>query len=128
YENKMPASTIDGIRSAIAEQETTATALAHDFYTRIRQEDSEIGAFLTLSEERALAQAGRIDALAAEGKPLPPLAGVAVAIKDVMVTKGVRTTAGSKILDNFIPPYDCTAVARLEAAGAVVLGKLNCDE
>src|ERR1700723_1359798 len=66
--------------------------------------------------------------MAAEGKPLPPLAGVPIAIKDVMVTNGVRTTAGSKILDNFIPPYDCTAVARLEAAGAVILGKLNCDE
>jgi len=124
----MPASTIDGIRNTIAERQTTATALAHDFYTRIRQEDPEIGAFLTLCEERALAQAARIDALAAEGKPLPPLAGVPVAIKDVMVTSGVRTTAGSKILDNFIPPYDCTAVARLEVAGAVILGKLNCDE
>ena len=110
------------------ERQTTATALAQDFYARIRQEDPEIGAFLTLSEERALAQAVRIDAMAAEGKPLPPLAGVPVAIKDVMVTRGVRTTAGSKILENFIPPYDCTAVARLEAAGAVILGKLNCDE
>src|ERR1017187_9593523 len=124
----MPTSTIDDIRSAITERQTTATALAHDFYTRIRKEDSEIGAFLTLCEERALAQAGRIDRMAAEGKPLPPLAGVPVAIKDVMVTRGVRTTAGSKILDNFVPPYDCTAVARLEAAGAVILGKLNCDE
>src|SRR5580658_718151 len=124
----MPASTIDDIRSAIAERRMTATALAHDFYIRIRREDPEIGAFLTLCEERALAQAARIDAQAAEGKPLPPLAGVPVAIKDVMVTSGVRTTAGSKILDNFIPPYDCTAVARLEAAGAVILGKLNCDE
>src|SRR5258708_10047727 len=120
--------TIDEIRSAVAEGNKTATALAGDFYTRIRKEDPEIGAFLTLCEERALAQAGRIDTMAAEGKPLPPLAGVPVAIKDVMVTKGVRTTAGSKILDNFIPPHDCTAVARLEAAGAVILGKLNCDE
>jgi aspartyl-tRNA(Asn)/glutamyl-tRNA(Gln) amidotransferase subunit A len=120
--------TIDDVRSAIAEGQTTATALAGDFYGRIRQEDPEIGAFLTLCEERALMQAGRIDQMAAEGQPLPPLAGVPVAIKDVMVTNGVRTTAGSKILDNFIPPYDCTAVARLEAAGAVILGKLNCDE
>src|SRR5260221_4790595 len=124
----MSALLIDDLRSAVAEVGKTATSLAGDFYTRIRQEDLEIGAFLTLCEERALAQAGRIDAMAAEGKPLPPLAGVPVAIKDVMVTKGVRTTAGSKILDNFIPPYDCTAVARLEAAGAVILGKLNCDE
>ncbi|MFZ0815353.1 MAG: Asp-tRNA(Asn)/Glu-tRNA(Gln) amidotransferase subunit GatA, partial [Candidatus Sulfotelmatobacter sp.] len=66
--------------------------------------------------------------MAAEGKPLPPLAGVPVAIKDVMSTRGVRTTAGSKILGNYIPPYDCTAIARMEAAGAVVLGKTNCDE
>src|SRR5712664_3587942 len=120
--------TIDEIRGAIIEDRTTATALATEFYDRIRKEDSEIGAFLTLCEERALKQAGLIDQMAAEGQPLPPLAGVPVAIKDVMVTRGVRTTAGSKILDNFIPPYDCTAVARLEAAGAVILGKLNCDE
>src|ERR1700723_75413 len=124
----MAAKTIDDIRGAIAERQTTATAAAGDFYSRIKKEDPEIGAFLTLCEERALAQAGRIDAMAAEGKDLPPLAGVPVAIKDVMVTNGVRTTAGSKILDNFIPPYDCTAVARLEGAGAVILGKLNCDE
>ena len=119
--------TIDSARNAIAERQTTARALAEDFYTRIRQEDPEIGAFLTLSEDRAFAQAERIDKMAAEGKSLPPLAGVPVAIKDVMVTRGVRSTAGSKILENFVPPYDCTAVARMEAAGAVVLGKLNCD-
>ncbi|MGA2356270.1 MAG: amidase, partial [Terriglobales bacterium] len=124
----MAATTIDDIRAAIAERKTTASALANDFYSRIKREDPEIGAFLTLCEDRALAQAGRMDAMAAAGKPLPPLAGVPVAIKDVMVTSGVRTTAGSKILGNFIPPYDCTAVARLEAAGAVILGKLNCDE
>src|SRR6202142_3526397 len=111
--------TIDNIRSEIAERRISATALTRDFYSRIQKEDPEIGAFLTLCEERALMQAGRIDTMAAEGKPLPPLAGVPVAIKDVMVTRGVRTTAGSRILDNFIPPYDCTAVFRLEAAGAV---------
>jgi aspartyl-tRNA(Asn)/glutamyl-tRNA(Gln) amidotransferase subunit A len=120
--------TIDAIRAAIAERKTTAAATASEFYARIKKEDPSIGAFLTLSEERAQAQAERIDKMAAEGSPLPPLAGVPIAIKDVMVTRDVRTTAGSKILENFIPPYDCTAVARLEAAGAVVLGKLNCDE
>src|SRR5260370_7397330 len=66
--------------------------------------------------------------MAAEGKPLPALGGVPVGIKDVMVTRGVRTTAGSKILASYIPSYDCTAVARMEAAGAVLLGKMNCDE
>ncbi|MGA9528936.1 MAG: Asp-tRNA(Asn)/Glu-tRNA(Gln) amidotransferase subunit GatA [Terriglobales bacterium] len=120
--------TIDGIRSSIAERRTTAAALTAEFYARIKKDDAEIGAFLTLSEDRAQAQAERIDSLAAAGKTLPTLAGVPVAIKDVMVTRGVRTTAGSKILDNFVPPYDCTAVARLEASGAIVLGKLNCDE
>ena len=120
--------TIDAVRDAIIEERTTATALVGEYYERIRREDPEIGAFLTLCEERALAQAGQIDQMAAEGIPLPPLAGVPVAIKDVMVTAGVRTTAGSKILETFIPPCDCTAVARLEAAGAVILGKLNCDE
>jgi len=119
---------IESVRKAVAEGRTTAVGLAEEFYARIKKEDAEIGAFLTLCEDRAIAQAERIDKLAAEGKPLPPLAGVPVAIKDVMVTRGVRTTAASKILGNFIPPYDCTAVARLEAAGAVVLGKLNCDE
>jgi aspartyl-tRNA(Asn)/glutamyl-tRNA(Gln) amidotransferase subunit A len=120
--------TIESALSAIAGRQITATALAGEFYARIKKEDAEIGAFLTLSEERAFAQAERIDEMVADGKPLPPLAGVPIAIKDVMVTRGVRTTAGSKILENFVPPYDCTAVARLEAAGAVVLGKLNCDE
>jgi aspartyl-tRNA(Asn)/glutamyl-tRNA(Gln) amidotransferase subunit A len=120
--------TIDGVRSAVAEGRTTAAALAEAFYTRIKQEDPEVGAFLTLSKERAVAKAAEIDKLAAKGHPLPPLAGVPVAIKDVMVTRDVRTTAGSKILEKFVPPYDCTAVARMEAAGAVILGKLNCDE
>src|SRR5258705_12618199 len=120
--------TIDSVRSALAERRTTATALADEFYTKIKQEDPEIGAFLTLSKERAHAKAAEIDKLAEAGNPLPPLAGVPVAIKDVMVTRDVRTTAGSKILEKFVPPYDCTAVARMEAAGAMVLGKLNCDE
>jgi aspartyl-tRNA(Asn)/glutamyl-tRNA(Gln) amidotransferase subunit A len=120
--------TIDAARAAIQELRTTATALAEDFYQRIEKQDPLIGAYLTLSKERALAKASAIDALAEKGEKLPPLGGVPVAIKDVMVTRGVRTTAGSKILGNYIPPYDCTAVARMEAAGAVVLGKLNCDE
>jgi aspartyl-tRNA(Asn)/glutamyl-tRNA(Gln) amidotransferase subunit A len=119
---------IDAVRSAIMEERTTAAGLASEFYGRIKERDPAIGAFLTLCEERAMKQAQLIDQMAAEGQPLPPLAGVPIAIKDVMVTSGVRTTAGSKILENFIPPYDCTAVARLEAAGAVILGKLNCDE
>jgi len=120
--------TIEAARSAVQERKTTALALAEAHYARIQKEDGQIGAFLTLSKERALEQADRIDRMTAEGKPLPPLGGVPVGIKDVMSTRGVRTTAGSKILESYIPPYDCTAVARMEAAGAVILGKMNCDE
>jgi aspartyl-tRNA(Asn)/glutamyl-tRNA(Gln) amidotransferase subunit A len=120
--------TIDAARSAVAERKTSALALAEAFYAKIEADDEKIGAYLLLSKERALEKAAAIDHLAQSGSALPPLAGVPVGIKDVMVTKSVRTTAGSKILGNYIPPYDCTAVARLEAAGALVLGKLNCDE
>ena len=120
--------TIDTARSAVAERKTSAVSLAQSFYAKIESDDPKIGAFLTLSKERAMAKAAQMDELAARGEKLPPLGGVPVGIKDVMVTKGICTTAGSKILGNYIPPYDCTAVARLEAGGAVVLGKLNCDE
>jgi len=120
--------TIDSACAAIQQRQITATSLAQSFYTKIEKDDPQIGAYLTLSKDRALAKAAEIDALATKGANLPPLAGVPIAIKDVMVTRGVRTTAGSKIIGNYIPPYDSTAVARLEAAGAVVLGKLNCDE
>jgi aspartyl-tRNA(Asn)/glutamyl-tRNA(Gln) amidotransferase subunit A len=120
--------TIESARSAVQERRTTAAALVEQYYAKIEKHDPAIGAYLTLCKDRALAKAAEIDALAAKGEPLPPLGGVPVAIKDVMVTRGVRSTAGSKILGNYIPPYDCTAVARLEAAGAVVLGKVNCDE
>jgi aspartyl-tRNA(Asn)/glutamyl-tRNA(Gln) amidotransferase subunit A len=124
----MPLRTIDDVRSAIAEKKTTATAAAQAFYASIEKDDPQIGAFLTLCKDRALAKAAEIDRIAQNGNPLPPVAGVPVAVKDVMSTRGVRTTAGSKILERYVPPYDCTAVARLEAAGAVVLGKTNCDE
>src|SRR3954467_11203536 len=120
--------TIDSARSAVAERKTSALALAEAFYAKIKSDDPKIGAYVILSHERGLEKAAAIDQLLKKGAELPPLAGVPVGIKDVMVTRGVRTTAGSKILGNYIPPYDCTAVARLEAAGAVVLGKLNCDE
>jgi aspartyl-tRNA(Asn)/glutamyl-tRNA(Gln) amidotransferase subunit A len=120
--------TIDSARAAIQERQTTATALAEAFLKKIEAEDPKVGAYLSTCRERALAKASAVDAMAGRGDPLPPLAGVPVGIKDVLLTKGLRTTAGSKILENFIAPYDCTAVARLEQAGAVVVGKMNCDE
>ena len=120
--------TVESTRTAIREKQFTASRLVDEFYKKIAAEDPEIQAYLAICEERALQQARHIDDLAGRGEPLPPLAGVPVAIKDVMVTQGVRSTAGSHILESFVPPYTCTAVARLEAAGAIVLGKTNCDE
>jgi aspartyl-tRNA(Asn)/glutamyl-tRNA(Gln) amidotransferase subunit A len=120
--------TIDTARESIANKQISARELADEFYRRIDARNPELNAFLTLCHERAYGQAERIDALLAARKPLPPLAGVPIAIKDVISTKGVRTTCGSKILENYTPPYDATAVGRLEAAGAVILGKTNCDE
>src|SRR5262245_2398384 len=96
--------TVASTTSAIAARTVTATQLANDFYKKIEAEDGDVHAYLTLSKERALAQAAKIDALAGKGDPLPALAGVPIAVKDVMVTRGVRSTAGSKILGNYIPP------------------------
>jgi aspartyl-tRNA(Asn)/glutamyl-tRNA(Gln) amidotransferase subunit A len=120
--------TIDAARTAIQEREITATALAEAFLNKINDDDPKIGAYLLTCRERALEHAARMDAIADRGDPLPVLGGVPLGIKDVMITQGIRTTAGSKILQNFVPPYTCTAVSRLESAGAVVLGKMNCDE
>src|SRR6202040_162399 len=120
--------TIERVREALASKKISARELSADYYKRIAARNPELNAYLTLSKDRAFAQADRIDALVRAGKPLPALAGVPMAIKDVISTRGVRTTCGSKILENYIPPYDATAVERLEAAGAVILGKTNCDE
>jgi len=120
--------TVDSARTAVLEKQTTATALVDAFYAKIEAEDPQIGAFLTLSKDRAYAQAAKVDLLADKGNALPPLAGVPIAVKDVFTTTNVRTTAASKILENFIAPYDATVVARLEEAGAIILGKTNCDE
>jgi aspartyl-tRNA(Asn)/glutamyl-tRNA(Gln) amidotransferase subunit A len=120
--------TIDEIRAALAAKKTSARELAKEHFGRIERENPKLNAFLTLCPARAYAQADKIDAMVARGAELPPLAGVPVAIKDVISTRGVTTTCGSKILEHYVPPYDATAVVRLEAAGAVVLGKTNCDE
>ena len=119
---------VEAVREALKAKKLSARELAADYYKRIDARNRELNAYLTLSQDRAYAQADRVDALVAAGKSLPPLAGVPIAVKDVISTCGVRTTCGSKILEHYIPPYDATAVERLEAAGAVILGKTNCDE
>src|SRR5277367_1497392 len=120
--------TISSAREAVANKKISARELAAEHYKRIAAKNTQLNAYLTLSEERAYAQADKVDAMVAAGKPLPALGGVPIAVKDVISTRGVRTTCGSKILENYIPPYDATAVTRLEEAGAVIVGKTNCDE
>jgi len=120
--------TIPAVRAALDARKVSARELVKDFYGRIEQCNRELNLFLALSPERAYAQADRIDAAIAAGDALPLLAGVPVAIKDVISTRGIPTTCGSRILEGYRPPYDATAVTRLEHAGAIVLGKTNCDE
>jgi aspartyl-tRNA(Asn)/glutamyl-tRNA(Gln) amidotransferase subunit A len=120
--------TLAELRAGVVEGHVKASELAARYYDRIAEINPQLNIYLSLTKERALEQAARIDAAAAKGDPLGPLAGIPVGIKDVLVVRGTPATAGSKILKNYRPPYDATAAGRLEAAGAVLLGKLNCDE
>src|SRR5271156_2462966 len=119
---------ISEVVDAVRHAKPSATELAELCLAEIEAQNPAINAYLTLSRERALTNAAAIDRLAAQGRPLPPLAGDPVGIKDVLVMKGSPATAGSRILEGYRPPYDATVVERLEAAGAVLVGKLNCDE
>ena len=112
------------IRDAMAAKQISAVEVCRASLDRITAVDGSLGAFLTVGAERALERAKRID----EGKHPGPLAGVPVALKDNISTRGMRTTAASRMLRDFVPPYDATVVARLDAAGAVLIGKTNCDE
>ena len=116
------------IARRIAAGEVTAAEVTKAFVARIARIDPELGAYLFVDEGGAWAQAELIDRKRADNEPLGPLAGVPIALKDMIVTNGVATTAGSKILEGWLPPYDATVVEKLRAAGAVILGKVNCDE
>ncbi len=120
--------TISELGARFRSGEATSTEATRAYLARVDALDSELRAFLTVTREQALAQAADADARFRAGQPLGPLDGVPVALKDVLCTRGVRTTCGSKILEHFVPPYDATAVTRLLDAGAVLLGKLNMDE
>jgi len=109
-------------------RELSAAELTAASLERIAETEPRLHAFLTVSDEEARRQAAAADERLARGEPLSPLDGIPIALKDVFSTRGVRTTAASRILENFVPPYDGTAVARLRSAGAVFVGKTNCDE
>jgi aspartyl-tRNA(Asn)/glutamyl-tRNA(Gln) amidotransferase subunit A len=116
------------IAERVGRGEVSAREVAGHFVDHIEATDGAYGAFVTVDREATLAEAHRVDARIAAGEPAGPLAGVPVAIKDQIVTKGLSTTCASRILRGFVPPYDATVVARLRAAGAVIVGKTNQDE
>ena len=115
-------------REQLSRGEVSARELADQHLSRIEAVEPSVHAYLEITAERARADADRIDALRAAGEPLPPLAGVPLAIKDNLCTKGIRTTCSSRMLESFVPPYESTVTERLWGAGAVLLGKTNLDE
>lgn len=114
--------------AALEAGEITAVELTQQHLNRIAEVDGDVHAFLFVDSEGALAQAKSVDEARKSGKKLSPIAGVPLALKDVMVQKGVPTTCGSKMLEGWRPPYDATLVTKLKDAGVVILGKTNMDE
>jgi aspartyl-tRNA(Asn)/glutamyl-tRNA(Gln) amidotransferase subunit A len=124
----MSSQTIRSIRTGLLKKEFTAVEVAREALAHAERENPRTNAYLLFCSERALEAAERVDKKIAAGEDPGLLAGVPVAVKDVILTKGVRSTCGSKILEHYIPPYDATAVERIETAGGVIVGKTNCDE
>ena len=128
--NTVPATamTLRELGQSVISGEMKAAELVSGYLERIAARDPEIHAYLSVDSESALRTAEDLDAAAGRGDPLGPLAGVPMGIKDVIAMEGMPATAGSRILEGYKPPYTATAVRRLKEAGAVVLGKMNCDE
>jgi aspartyl-tRNA(Asn)/glutamyl-tRNA(Gln) amidotransferase subunit A len=120
--------TIDSIRAVLLGKKRSAEEIAREALTFAEAENPKTNAYLTFAPERALAAARAVDQKIAAGEDPGPLAGVPIAVKDVILTRGLRTTCASRMLENYIPPYDATAVIRIEQAGGVIIGKTNCDE
>jgi aspartyl-tRNA(Asn)/glutamyl-tRNA(Gln) amidotransferase subunit A len=119
--------TIEEAHQRLVQGDLSAVTLTRALLDRIEAVEPHIGAYITLDAEGALEQAGEADRRIAAGHTTP-LTGIPLGIKDVICTKGLRTTCGSRLLENFIPPYDAAVMERLREAGAVILGKLNMDE
>ena len=120
--------TIDEIQSALAERTFSAKELAQEALRVAEAENDHYGSFLHFSPEQAISAAEAVDAKIAAGQPIGPLGGVPIAVKDVILAEGLRATCASRLLENYVAPYDATAVTKIKDAGAVIIGKTNCDE
>ena len=120
--------TIDEIQTALAERTFSAKELAQEALRVAEAENDHYGAFLHFSPEQAISAAEAVDAKIAAGQPIGPLGGVPIAVKDVILAEGLRATCASRLLENYVAPYDATAVTKIKEAGAVIIGKTNCDE
>ncbi len=119
---------IKELHNKLINKEITSTQLTGEYLKRIEEKDKDIFAYLTVTKELALEQAKKVDEKIARGEKIEMLEGIPGGIKDLICMQGVRTTGGSKILDNYIAPYDATVISRLKEVGTVFLGKTNCDE
>ncbi len=120
--------TIDEIQKGYKEKSFTVKEVVKAYIDRIKERDGEINAFITLREEEALSEAEKMDERLKDGEDIGLLGGIPVAIKDNICTRGIKTSCASKVLEDFIPPYDATVVKKLREAGAIILGKTNMDE
>jgi aspartyl-tRNA(Asn)/glutamyl-tRNA(Gln) amidotransferase subunit A len=124
---KLNTLTIHEAHGLLKKKEISAQELTRSVLERIHDADNRVGAYITVSEDMAMARAQAADRAISEGS-MSPLTGIPLSIKDLMCTQGIRTTCGSKILENFIPPYDASVIEKLNQAGAVIIGKTNMDE